>query len=110
MRFWRSRRAPEVPAEFELRIGGESFVIPRADAPRYAGVIASLQQLGGLLQCSACGKYQPLGDVGKYFAEGWPTHCGQAPMKWLTAEQVEAEWLKAAGPPPGKGPGTERLA
>lgn len=42
-----------------------------------------LYGFGGYLKCFACGKTQPIGDIGNKIAHGWPKCCGYT-MTWIT--------------------------
>lgn len=40
------------------------------------------------LECDKCGHRREIGDVGRKFQLGWPTHCGYT-MRLVTVKEVE---------------------
>ena len=61
-------------------LSGENFV---------TNVSPELQELGGLLRCTVCGREQPLGHVGEKLVNGWP-ECHGYTMRWITQRQLDA--------------------
>jgi hypothetical protein len=56
-----------------------------------------LQGFGGHLECTVCGREQPLGDVGVKLADGWPKCCGYT-MSWMTQRLLDERSLSGHNP------------
>ena len=59
----------------------------------HKAMATDLGKLGGVLRCEVCGYDEPLTNVSLalYLAEGWPTHCGDKTMVWVTEKDLVQE-------------------
>lgn len=57
---------------------------------------ADLAVAGGILRCTECQLWEPLGDISVYLSHGWPK-CHGLTMTWVTAKQLAAETREVPG-------------
>ena len=50
---------------------------------------ATIQDFGGLLRCTVCGREEPLGNIAGNLRNGWP-RCHDLTMRWWTQRQLDA--------------------
>lgn len=50
----------------------------------------SLNNFGGILRCTVCGRSEPMNNAGPYLAHGWPK-CHGYTMTWVTQRLLDAE-------------------
>lgn len=52
-------------------------------------VAGSVNHFGGIIRCETCGRWEPVGDAGRYMRNGWPK-CHVYTMRWWTQRQLDA--------------------